>query len=64
VQWQTVTCNPCGRTYQCTPWDDYYPNSNGGCCESCLLGGRKIDVTIVETDDGAIIVQNLENNRG
>lgn len=38
--WQQVTCSTCGRTYQCTPWDDFYESDGheGGRCESCLLG--------------------------
>lgn len=43
--YQQVTCGRCGRTYQCTPWDDYYCAAEGDhCCEACLVGGRKIAV--------------------
>jgi hypothetical protein len=65
VQWQEVKCDRCGREYQCTPWDDYYETPAGDhCCEPCLLKGKTLIATIVETDDGDIIVPNLENPRG
>jgi hypothetical protein len=37
--WQRVTCDRCGRTYQCTPSDDFYCayDSPDHCCESCLV---------------------------
>jgi hypothetical protein len=38
--WQQVTCSSCGRTYRCTPADDYYGNTTAtdGVCEKCLIG--------------------------
>jgi hypothetical protein len=37
---QQVTCDRCGRTFQCTPVDDFYCSADGDhCCEQCLLGG-------------------------
>jgi len=34
-----VTCAECGRTYKCTPLDDYYNSTTmtDGCCFGCLL---------------------------
>ncbi len=44
LRWQEVTCSGCGRTYQCTPTDDFYTAVPGrelaegeGICEGCLL---------------------------
>lgn len=38
-----VTCDRCGRSYVCSPWDDYYCATDGDhCCESCLVGGVKV----------------------
>jgi hypothetical protein len=43
--WQEVACRACGRTYTCTPEDDYYDadTPTSGVCLSCLLkeGARK-----------------------
>lgn len=38
--WQMVTCSQCGRTYRCTPQDDYYnaTTNTDGVCERCLVG--------------------------
>jgi hypothetical protein len=55
IQWQQVTCSHCGRTYQCTPQDDYYgwktrnPGPSEGVCLACLLilSGRDPDKTPV-----------------
>lgn len=52
VQWQQVTCRACGRTYQCTPEDDYYDaggSLTGGQCFACLLraNGLSPDTTPV-----------------
>lgn len=33
LRWQMVTCDGCGRHYQCTPLDDNYD----GLCTRCLL---------------------------
>lgn len=35
---QKVTCRGCGRTYRCTPAEDYYnaTTSTDGQCEACL----------------------------
>lgn len=56
--WQEVTCRECGRTYTCTPEDDYYgePGRGGpesatsGVCFSCSLrrGGMDPEVTPVQ----------------
>ena len=37
---QQVTCAECGRTYQCTPRDDYYNSTTAtdGVCTRCLIG--------------------------
>jgi len=37
--YQDVTCVECGRTYKCTPADDYYSSTTltDGCCFGCLL---------------------------
>ena len=46
VQWQQVTCRDCGRSYQCTPEDDYYGPSGsrtGGQCFGCLLRANGLD---------------------
>lgn len=38
-----VTCDRCGRTYVCSPWDDFYCAAEGDhCCERCLVSGRQI----------------------
>lgn len=36
--WEMVTCSKCGRTYQCTPHDDYYnaTTTTDGVCSECL----------------------------
>jgi hypothetical protein len=55
LQWQQVTCRRCGRTYQCTPQDDYYgwetpdPGPDEGVCFACLLilSGRDPETTPV-----------------
>ena len=38
-KWKEVTCSDCGRTYQCTPFADYYNSTTltDGLCERCLL---------------------------
>ncbi len=42
--YQQVQCDRCKRTYQCTPFDDYYcvTDSEEHVCESCLVGGAPI----------------------
>jgi len=37
--WKYVTCDRCGRTFMCTPSDDFYcvDGSPDHCCESCLV---------------------------
>lgn len=41
-----VTCDRCGRRFQCTPWEDFYCAAEGDhCCEPCLVastGATKI----------------------
>ena len=52
LQWQQVTCSRCGRTYRCTPEDDYYgldpadskPGPGDGVCFACLLASDGLDV--------------------
>ena len=40
---KTVTCDRCGRTYVCTPSDDFYCAAEGDhCCERCLLRDRNL----------------------
>ncbi|MBM0256373.1 hypothetical protein [Micromonospora sp. 4G55] len=42
-----VTCDRCGSTYVCTPWQDFYCAAEGDhCCEPCLLGGRPLYVIV------------------
>lgn len=49
--WKQVRCDRCGRTYQCTPSDDYYCVAEGDhCCESCLLRGRSL--IVLDPSDG------------
>lgn len=51
-EWQNVTCDRCGRVYQCTPSDDFYCTPEGDhCCESCLTGGS--EVVVVDPSWGA-----------
>lgn len=40
----TVTCDRCGRSYECTLLDDYYcdADSPDHVCEKCLVGGREL----------------------
>jgi len=40
-----VTCSKCGRTYICTPENDYYKytNAEDGVCEECLLDEHDIE---------------------
>jgi hypothetical protein len=34
----TVRCDRCGRTFTCTPFDDFYCADDGDhCCEACLI---------------------------
>jgi hypothetical protein len=42
ARFQQVTCSGCGRSYVCSPVDDYYNSTNleDGVCERCLLGGK------------------------
>jgi hypothetical protein len=61
LQWRQVTCRRCGRSYQCTPEDDYYgtdasipfPGPEGGVCFACLLilNGRDPETTPVRVVD-------------
>lgn len=43
LRWQRVTCSRCGRTYQCTPFDDFHDPreefgwTKGGVCYECLI---------------------------
>lgn len=38
-----VTCDRCGKTYQCSPDADYFCAVEGDhCCEPCLIYGRPI----------------------
>lgn len=45
--WQQVTCKGCGRSYQCTPAEDYYQPAgqdepaglDNGVCFACLIAG-------------------------
>lgn len=39
VGYQKVTCKDCGRSYTCTPFDDYYgfTTTTDGVCERCLI---------------------------
>lgn len=54
VQWQSVQCDRCKRTYTCTPWDDHYQTSRGDhCCEACLLDGRPLHY-LIEQEDGSL----------
>lgn len=60
--WQIVTCRACGRSWTCTPEDDYYnaENATSGVCHGCLLAEsglnpettpvRVIDLTGAGTD--------------
>jgi hypothetical protein len=52
---QEVACRACGRTYTCTPEDDYYDADTpvSGVCLSCLLteGGLDPDTTPVKVID-------------
>jgi hypothetical protein len=48
---QRVTCRKCGRTYTCTPADDYYARDGeevtgpgDGLCFGCLLAANGRDV--------------------
>ncbi len=48
--WQTVTCDRCERTYQCTPQDDHYCTAEGDhCCEACLLRDAGVPLIVLET---------------
>jgi hypothetical protein len=53
--WQQVTCCKCGRTYTCTPEDDYYnaESVTSGVCFRCLLsaGGMNPETTPVQVID-------------
>lgn len=59
--WQEVTCRTCGRTYTCTPEDDYFGEPGGappedatsGVCFGCLLkrGGLDPQTTPVQVID-------------
>jgi len=41
--YQQVKCDRCKHEFQCTPWDDFYCAAEGDhCCETCLVGGRRI----------------------
>lgn len=49
--YQEVSCADCGKTYQCTPAQDYYHKPDqpretrtltNGYCETCLLMGANI----------------------
>lgn len=47
--YEQVTCDRCGRTYTCTPSDDYYCGFPEGdhCCERCLLKGMSVKTMTV-----------------
>ena len=47
-RYQDVTCADCGRTYQCTPFDDYYNSTTAtdGLCTKCLLTPERISQAI------------------
>jgi hypothetical protein len=46
--YKQVTCDRCGRTYQCTPADDHYCAAEGDhCCQPCLTGGLPLRVDVV-----------------
>lgn len=55
ARWQKVTCSGCGRTYTCTPEDDYYDaeSATSGVCFGCLLiaGGMNPETTPVQVID-------------
>lgn len=42
--WTTVTCTRCGRSYECTPYEDFITPAEalnwpyGDVCEPCVLG--------------------------
>lgn len=56
--WQEVTCRTCGRTYTCTPEDDYFglpgeglpKDAASGVCFACMLkaGGMNPETTPVQ----------------
>lgn len=63
ARWQQVSCSSCGRTYTCTPEDDYFglpgeglPGSaTSGVCFGCMLkaGGmdpQKTPVLVIDLD--------------
>lgn len=41
LRYQSVRCRDCGRTYVCTPQDDYYDATTptDGRCLACLVKG-------------------------
>jgi len=49
ARWRQVTCSDCGRTYQCTPQDDYYNSTTAGdgVCLSCLVLQWKLPTTVI-----------------
>ena len=59
--WQQVTCRDCGRTYTCTPEEDYFGDPGGGLpesatsgrCFACMLraGGLNPETTPVQVID-------------
>lgn len=53
--WKPVHCDRCGRDFVCTPWDDFYCAAEGDhCCESCLIGDRKLVIVDPETSAGIL----------
>lgn len=53
ARWQQVTCVKCGRTYQCTPRDDYYNSTTAddGVCTRCLIGNLPLVTMKMPNED-------------
>lgn len=59
-----VTCDRCGRTYVCSPSDDYYCTPDGRhSCESCLIGGLQLITVDVDTVGLEDLVATCRNCR-
>ena len=56
--YKQVTCDRCGRTYTCSPSDDYYCNFPEGdhSCEACLLADMGVsEMTVMTAAEAAAL---------
>ena len=58
VQYKRVTCRTCGRSYVCTPADDYYGATTltDGQCERCLIGDTPLVHVQIQADGSGRLV--------